>query len=32
MQAMCMAKLVADDVAQVLQQIFDRIDTIKPRE
>jgi hypothetical protein len=32
MQAMCMAKLVADDVVQVLQQLFDRIDTIKPRE
>ena len=29
---MRMAKLVADDVVQVLQQLFDRIDTIKPRE
>jgi hypothetical protein len=32
MQAMRMAKLVADDVVQVLQQLFDRIDTIKTRE
>jgi hypothetical protein len=29
---MRMAKLVADDVVQVLQQLFDRIDTIKTRE
>lgn len=29
---MRMATLVADDVVQVLQQLFDRIDTIKTRE